>query len=79
MSTVHIVMDPEFGARLEQIPAAEPIWVVQSPANNAVVAMLRHKGQDVSTFVPTHTVEELFPIVREHHPYLSHIEVHARS
>ena len=73
---VHVVTDPEFGSQLANIAATEPIWVVQSPANDGIVADLRRSGRDVTTFTPTHSVEELMPIVREHHPDAEDIEVH---
>jgi hypothetical protein len=65
---VHIVTDTNFGERLGQIAPAEPIWVIQSSANNAVVAVLREQGRDMSTFVPGYVLDDLLSVIREHHP-----------
>ena len=33
-------MDEHFGERLEHLPAREPVWIVESPANTPVVKRL---------------------------------------
>jgi len=65
---VHIVSDPNFAERLEQIAPSDPIWVIQSLANDRVVAVLREQGRDISTFVPDYALDDLLAVVREHHP-----------
>ena len=33
---VRIVIDPDFGRRLADVPAGEPVWIVESAANTPV-------------------------------------------
>ena len=37
LTTIAIVLDPEFGAQLFAIAALHPVWVVDSPANRPVI------------------------------------------
>ena len=37
---VRIVVDPSFGARLEDLPAGEPVWIIQSATNTPVAQRL---------------------------------------
>ncbi len=39
--TVHIVVDSSFGERLAELPAGQPIWVVDSFRNRPVILRLR--------------------------------------
>ncbi len=45
---VHVVVDPSYGARLHHLPAGEPVWVVDSEANHAVIGALwqEHGNRD---------------------------------
>jgi len=38
---VTVVVDPQFGTRLRDLPAGEPAWVVDSGENHRVIASLR--------------------------------------
>jgi hypothetical protein len=34
---VHVIVDPDFGERLREIPAGEPVWIVDSEVNHPVI------------------------------------------
>lgn len=53
---------------MRTIAPTEPIWIIQSETNNAFVVALREQDQDISTFVPGHSLDLLLSIVQEHHP-----------
>ena len=36
MQTLHVILDPNFGERLNEIKS-EPVWIIMSPANEPVV------------------------------------------
>ncbi len=42
-STVWVIVDPEFGERLGDLPTGEAVWVMQSTANSAAATRLRTK------------------------------------
>jgi hypothetical protein len=48
---VHVVVDPEYGERLRDLPVGEPVWVIDSEDNHPVIRALwrEHKGLDEST------------------------------
>jgi hypothetical protein len=48
--TVWVVVDREFGERLENLPIHEEVWVVRSPANSAAAARLRKSRSGITTF-----------------------------
>jgi hypothetical protein len=31
--TVHVIVDPEFGERLREIPTGEPVWIADTEVN----------------------------------------------
>lgn len=37
---VHVVVDPHYGERIRDLPAAEPTWIVDSPDNHPVFASM---------------------------------------
>jgi hypothetical protein len=45
---VRIVVDREFGERLLALPRGEPVWIVDSPANEPVVQQLWNDSPDES-------------------------------
>ena len=47
---VWVVVDREFGERIENLPIPEEVWVVQSPANSAAAARLRKSRDGITTF-----------------------------
>ena len=42
---IAIVVDPRFGARIEDLAGSRHLWVVESAANDPVVERLRHAAQ----------------------------------
>ena len=47
LTTVAIVLDPEFGSRLFAVAELHPVWVVDSPANRPVIeAVWTQRRQD---------------------------------
>jgi hypothetical protein len=43
---VRVVVDREFGERLEALPRAVPVWIVDSPANTAAAQRIREEYSD---------------------------------
>ena len=37
LTTIAIVLDPDFGARLHELAARMPVWVVDSPGNRSSI------------------------------------------
>jgi hypothetical protein len=64
---VCVVVDREFGERLEALPRAVPVWIVDSPENTAAAARIREEFSDpvdagITTFraYPQMSPERLF-------------------
>lgn len=64
---VRVVVDPEFGERLEALPRAVPVWIVESPGNTAAAQRIREEYSDpcdagITTFraYPGTSPERLF-------------------
>src|SRR3954447_23549982 len=64
---VCVVVDREFGKRLEALPRAVPVWIVDSPENTAAAARIREEYSDpcdagITTFraYPDTSPERLF-------------------
>src|SRR4051794_31871527 len=64
---VRVVVDREFGERLEALPRAVPVWIVDSPGNTAAAARIRQEYSDpceagITTFraYPQMSPERLF-------------------
>jgi len=81
---VHVVVDPDHGERLRNLPAGEPAWVIDSATNHSVVAALvRERGEtdhtaDITTFrfnpqaTPEHWFVAELSTIDLHHGYYSH-------
>jgi len=54
---VHVVVDPEYGERLRDLPVGEPVWVVDSERNHPVIRALwrEHEGLDESAGITSFT------------------------
>ena len=40
-SIVHVIVDPDYGERLRDLPAGEAAWVADTPTNNPVIESIR--------------------------------------
>lgn len=82
---VAVVLDPDFGDRLRDLPAGMPVWIVDTPANRAAAETvwasrpgLKH-GDGVTTFridrglAPESWLTDVLPIVALHHGEYSHV------
>jgi hypothetical protein len=54
MKPVALVLDTEFGERLERLASEMPVWIVASPMNDFAVERTRrlYKEADVTTYFP---------------------------
>jgi len=76
---VCIIFSPEFGFRLDALDKTAPIWIIQSPTNNPIIAELRKsKSVNISSFVPQ-AFDELIETVDEHHPRWGQLELYGLS
>jgi hypothetical protein len=79
---VHVVVDPEYGEHLRNLPAGEPVWIVDSQVNRSAVNLsaTERNERDHTTgitrfrFNPDETpedwlIEELWTIDLHHGPY----------
>lgn len=48
---VALVLDPEFGSRLSDLPMNLPLWVLDSAGNASAVARLRNEGRSQLTLL----------------------------
>jgi len=72
---VRIILDPTFGAQLEQLHDSAPIWIVQSAANDPVIAKLwKSKAGNITSFRPQE-FGQLIDTVDQHHPGWSELHV----
>ena len=76
---VCVVVDPTFGARLRGLEKTNPIWIVQSPANDPVISELwASKTGDITSFQAL-AFDQLIDDVEMHHPDWHELEVHGLS
>jgi hypothetical protein len=70
---IYVILDPNFGENLADLPREIPIWIVDSPENTPVARRLWLERPDedyyqgVTTFQPVLTPEEILDVIREHH------------
>ncbi|MDY0357593.1 MAG: hypothetical protein RBR19_17055 [Sedimentisphaerales bacterium] len=75
---VHVVVDPEYGERLRELPVDEPVWVVASEVNRLVVQALWRERADVTSFrftpqaAPEDRLVSILSTVDLHHGEFSH-------
>jgi hypothetical protein len=71
-----IILDSEFGSRLRGVDKSGPIWIVQSLANDPVIADLwKSKTGNVTSF-RAQEFGTLIETVDQHHPDWRELEVH---
>ena len=82
--TVGIVVDTEFGNRIEQLAREMPVWVVDTPVNRAAAEQFHREGSSpthrdgVTTFkvdvsgTPNDWCRDILQAVDLHHGELSH-------
>ncbi|CAN0414193.1 unnamed protein product [Phaeothamnion confervicola] len=76
---VCVVVGPTFGAQLESLDKAHPIWIVQSPTNDPVIAELWGlKTGDITSF-HSREFDQLIDVVNMHHPDWRELDVHGLS
>ncbi|HEY4031564.1 MAG TPA: hypothetical protein VGM25_14550 [Caulobacteraceae bacterium] len=49
MSAILVILDPDYGPRLREVPPGRPIWIAMSPANEPVVRSLWQTRTDVGS------------------------------
>ena len=69
-NVVHVILDPEFGSRLETVCKEDPAWIVSSAVNNPAITLMQKlrtvsetRDQEYVTAFkewPQHTPEENF-------------------
>jgi hypothetical protein len=71
-----IVLNPAFGAHLENFEKQMPVWVVQSVENDKAVADLRRSGRSNLTSFVQEDFSDLLASIDEHHPGWRELEIH---
>jgi hypothetical protein len=76
---VRIILNPIFGAQLERLDKSAPIWIVQSAANDPVIAELwQARAGDITSFRPQ-DFGQLIGTVDQHHPGWLELDVYGLS
>jgi hypothetical protein len=55
MKTVALILDPDFGQRLERIAQEMPVWILSSPSNDAAIEQARRSVKDdasITSYIP---------------------------
>ena len=85
---VALVLDPQFGDRIDELARRMPVWILNDPANSQAVARARAAGASITTFdrKPNESMQDLFLRtaynIEEHHgtgagsPSYDTLEVH---
>jgi len=47
---VALVLDPQFGDRIDELARRMPVWILSDPANSQAVARARAAGASITTF-----------------------------
>lgn len=77
MNLVLLILDPEFGDRLDNLPRPYPIWIVESERNRAVLENLPPAYGPLTVFPPrkdesaTHIFERIVDSLDQHHNELA--------
>lgn len=48
---VHVIVDPRFGDHLREIPAGEPVWIVDTEVNRCAYEMVGRERKPISYLV----------------------------
>ncbi len=48
---VHIIVDPDFGNRIREIPAGDPVWIVDTPQNRLAFEAVRRERPDTNHLI----------------------------